>query len=241
MKKKDAGYGAGASDAVKALAAAGLDQITDIVPARMIDFASEHIRGILVGVCAVILVLAVWAGYATYKGREEAKASLLLADAISEPTYEKAAELLDELVQKHGHTQASKEAVLILAGIYKDMGKTDQAIEAFSKAKGQFPKDSALFAASSLGLGYLNEEKHMFGQAKKEFAAAGRNKAFSAIATLDLARVSAASGDRDGALEAYDKYLSLTKEPTQLDFVRYKVMELSGEGIAPKIKETPRH
>lgn len=213
---------------------AEIDQITTIVPAGMIETAMGHIREVMAALCVLIIVLAVWGGYVTYRDREEAKAALLLANALSEKNNGNTIELLNELVQKYSHSQAARQALLMLGSTYRDAGQTDKAIDAFSLAKKQFPADSALAAASSLGIGYLNEEKHIFAQAKKEFTEAARNKAFSSIATLDLARVLAVSGDKDGALEAYSRYLSLTKEPAQLDFVRYKVAELSTGAKAKK-------
>jgi predicted negative regulator of RcsB-dependent stress response len=213
---------------------AGLDQISGIVPAGMLDTAMGHIREILAALCVLILAVAVWGGYITYRDREETKAAILLADAISGTKGENTTDLLKELVQKYGHSQAARQAMLMLGSAYRDAGQMDKAIDAFSMAKKQFPMDSALFATSSLGIGYLDEDKHVFAQATKEFTEAGRNKAFSSIATLDLARVLAVSGDKDGALEAYNRYLSITKEPAELDFVRYKVAELSKSG---KIKK----
>ena len=213
---------------------AGLDQISGVVPAGILDTVMGHIREMLAALCVLVLAVAVWGGYTTYRDREETKAALLLADAISGAKGADTTELLRELVQKYGNSQAARQALLMLGGAYRDAGQMDKAIDAFSMAKKQFPRDSALFATSSLGIGYLNENKHVFAQAKKEFTEAARNKAFSSIATLDLARVLAVSGDRHGALEAYNRYLSITKEPAELDFVRYRVMELSKGGKSKK-------
>lgn len=219
---------AGAED-TSGVKPAGFNQLNGIIPAGIIDAAIAHIREILVVLCVFILGAAIWGGYITYKDREETKASLLLADAISGTKEKNTIDILNEIVQKYSNSQACKEALLMLGSAYRDAGQTDKALDAFSRAKKLFQRDSGLFATSSLGIGYLNEDKRILEQAKKEFMAADRNKTFSSIATLDIARVLAVSGDRDGALEAYNRYLSLTKEPAQLDFVRYKIMELSKE------------
>ncbi|MGQ9811887.1 MAG: tetratricopeptide repeat protein [Dissulfurimicrobium sp.] len=228
----------GAKDKAR-LKLTGLDQISDVIPAKMLDIAIRHIRKILTALCVLILAVVVWGGYITYRDHEESKAALLLADAISGEKGKNTTDLLKKLVQKYSHTQAGRQAMLMLGSAYRDAGQIDKAIDAFSMAKKQFPKDSVLFATSSLGIGYLNEDKHIFTRAIKEFTDAAYNKAFSSIATLDLARVLAVSGDKDRAFETYNRYLSITKEPAELDFVRYKVMELSkGDKIRPTKSKT---
>lgn len=206
----------------------GLDEIKSFSSARLLDIAMGRMREILAGASVVILLLALLAGYAFYKNRQETKSSLLLADAISSGQQaEKETALLKDLVQKYGDSEAAKQALLILGAFYRDKGETDQAIDAFSKARKMFPEGNALFATSSLGLGYLDEGKKLYDDAKKNFKSSGQNKAFEPLATLDLARVLAESGHRDEALESYNRYISLAKESPQLDFVHYEVTELS--------------
>ncbi len=205
-----------------------LEEIASIQYSGTLDAAMKHMREILAGASVVILLIAIVSGYVFYKDRQETKASLLLADAISNGQQtENETALLEKLVQRYRGSEASKEALLMLGALYRDRGETDKAIEAFSKAEKAFPKGNALFAVSSMGLGYLKEEKGLLEDAKRNFESASRNNAFKPQATLDLARVLAASGHKNEALKEYDRYLAFTKKPSQLGFVHYEVAELS--------------
>ncbi len=81
-----------------------------------------------------------------------------------------------------------------------------------------------------MGLGYLQEDDAKPDEARQAYKSSSETHlGFEAIAALDFARVSSASGYNNEALEAYNKYLSLKPQSSQLDFVRHQVMKLSSE------------
>ncbi len=198
------------------------EQLLSMLPPQVREVLDGHLREILAGICIAVLAVLLWAGYNTYSDYKENQAATALGAALVEPDLSKKAERLEKVVKTQAHTEAKRQALLLLGAVQREQGKTDQAEASFKKAKEEFPRGSAFRESATMGLGYLSEIKKDLKAAQEFYSEASKqNVGYEAVALLDLARVSTELGEKDKALDAYNEYIAQKPESPDLDYVRW--------------------
>ena len=212
-----------------------LEEILSGLPPQVRNILQKFLREILAGIIVVVLAISLWFGYSAYITRQENQAAAAMGTAIQQPDPEKRISALREVLHEHSHTAVSKHTLLLLGAVQRDFGQVELAKKSFSRAKQEFSEDNLLYYSALMGLGYLQEDEAKLDEARQAYKSLSETQlGFEAIATLDFARVSYASGYNEEALEAYNKYLSMKPQSSQLDFVRHQVMKLSSEDKRPE-------
>ncbi|RKX62185.1 MAG: hypothetical protein DRP37_02245 [Thermodesulfobacteriota bacterium] len=211
-----------------------LEEILSGLPPQVRNTLQKFLREIIAGTIAVVVAISLWFGYSAYITRQENQAAAAMGTAIQQADLAKMISSLEKVVHNHSHTVVGKHALLLLGAVQRDSGQIEAAKKSFNKAKQEFSEDSFLYYSALMGLGYLQEEDAKLDKARQAFKSSSETQlGFEAIAALDFARVSSASGYNNEALEAYNKYLFLKPQSSQLDFVRHQVMKLSSEDKRP--------
>ncbi len=218
-----------------------IGEILSVFPPQVRDTLRKHLREILAALIIIVLATSLFYGYSAYTTSQENKAAAALGQAVALSDPSTKASALEKVVQQHKGTTAGKLALLLLGAVQRDSGHIEGARESFKKAKQELPSNNILYYSAVMGLAYLQEDDKKLdeaGQAYKSLSQA--QSGFEAVAALDLARVSSATGHNDEAIEAYNRYLALKPQSSQLDFVHYQLMKIPsskkepGEGHAPE-------
>ncbi len=211
-----------------------LEEILSGLPPQVRNTLQKFLREILAGIIIVVLAISLWFGYSAYTTRQENQAAAAMGTAMRQPDPAKMISALEKVVHNHSHTVVGKHALLLLGAVQRDFGQVEAAKKSFNKAKQEFSEDSFLYYSALMGLGYLQEDDAKLDEARQAYKSSSETQlGFEAIATLDFARVASASGYNNEAIEAYNKYLFLKPQSSQLDFVRHQVMKLSSEDKRP--------
>jgi len=216
------------SESEKSTAQEIVDEILEGLPQWIREPLSKNFRQILASIACVLLITALWSGYTNFVERGENAASAVLGRAIHTADTKDRIEVLKEVVEKHGHTDAARHALLLLGAAYMNSGDRAGAAKYFSEAEQIFPKGSILHDSALMGMGYCAEEANKLSDAVGSFASVADNAlGYEKIALLDLARVSAEAGKDKDALSAYEKFMAAAPMSPQLDFVRFEIMKIS--------------
>ncbi len=211
-----------------------LEEILSSLPLQVRNTLQKFLREILAGIIIVVLAVSLWFGYSAYTTRQENQAAAAMGTAIRQQDPAKMISSLEKVVHNHSHTVVGRHALLLLGAVQRDSGQVEAAKKSFNRAKQEFSEDSFLYYSALMGLGYLQEEDAKLDEARQAYKFSSETQlGFETIAALDFARVSSALGYNNEALEAYNKYLSLKPQSSQLDFVRHQVMKLSSEDKRP--------
>lgn len=187
-------------------------------------YGREILAGLAIGLAVVFLVL----GYRTYSAMKEERGASALGAAIAEQFGPARVAALEKVVIAHGGTAAAAQAQLLIAASLREAGETGRSLDAFRKAQGLLPGDSVLAASATLGMGYASEaagDTAAAAEAYRKVMAA--DNGFKEIALLDLARVLGKAGDREGALSAYNEFLSSYPSSRERPFVEYELARFS--------------
>ncbi len=173
----------------------------------------QNWRLIVAGLALGVVALGVWAGYDWYQSRREAEARDAFLKGASEIRKISDVKLRDEAAVKqfrlvseqYAGTEAGGEAMVRLGHRLFDMGKYDEAREAYAKyLQGYSRGPLAMMAA--LGKAYAEESKGDLAAAEKSLAAAidrGKDDALLGEAQVNLARVYEGLKKPDEALKVY--------------------------------------
>ena len=203
-----------------------IDEILAGLPQWLAEPLAQNFRQIFAAIACVLLIAALWSGYTGFVERGENAASAQLGTALHTADPRERMDLLEKVVQEHSHTDAAEHALLLIGAAAREAGDNDAAAEYFAKALDTF--SGTLHDSALMGLGYCDEEKGNPSGAAGRFSKVAENASgYETVAMLDLARVSAASGNTREALEAYEKFMAAAPMSSQLDFVRFEIMKLS--------------
>ncbi|MBW1938620.1 MAG: tetratricopeptide repeat protein [Deltaproteobacteria bacterium] len=212
-----------------------LEEILSGLPPQVSNTLQKFLREILAGIIVVVLAISLWFGYSAYITGQENQAAAAMDTAMQQPDPAKKISALEKVIHQHSHTVVGKHSLLLLGAIQRNSGQIELAKKSFGRAKQEFSKDNFLYYSALMGLGYLQEDEAKLDEARQTYKSSSETQlGFETIAALDFARVSSALGYNEEALEAYNNYLSLKSQSSQLDFVRHQVMKLSSEDKRPE-------
>ncbi len=203
-----------------------LDEFLSDVPEWLREPLKQNYKQILAGIAIVIVVSVLFSGYSYYTRHLEESASFHLGMAMAKQDVDSRIKELKVIKEKFGHTNAARLATLLLARAYMEKGDFRAAQESFERASSSL---KGVMADSSLmGLGYTFEEQKKFDEALSSFKKVEQNKnGLEAVAVLDEARVYREKGEKEKAIDAFNRYLDMEPTSPFLDYIRYQVLDLS--------------
>ncbi len=202
------------------------EELLSSLPLWAREFLEKHAREIISAMLVIILGIALWSGYSSYSHKQQSLAAAALGNALRIEESQKKIAALEEVIKEHSHTQAAKQAQLILAAELKKIGKVEKAKAAFKIAASKL--DGPLSTSATMGFGYASEDLGDLDSAATAYKkAAEREDGFEAVAYLDLGRVESAKKNNQAAIDAYNQYITLKSNSKLLDYVRYKIENLS--------------
>ncbi len=205
------------------------DELLGSLPPWARDFLEKHVREIISIVLITVLGVALWSGYSAYSRKQQASAAAALGQAMRLQDGQKKIKALEQVIKENSNSHAGKQAQLLLASELRKSGSLDKAKATFKTAASKL--DGPLRTSATMGVGYVSEELKNLEEASAAFKDAAQKKdGFEAVAYLDLGRVESARNNIQAAIDAYNQYLTLKGDSQLLDYVRYKVENLS-EGL----------
>jgi tetratricopeptide (TPR) repeat protein len=209
---------------------------------RVYEFLKATTRPIAIGALATVVVLAGIFLYVNLRDKHRGESSKALASALrilnsdnapqlEDPDAQKDAhegdvpkfktegerreagiKALDKVIADWGSSAAGRDALMVRAGVYYDLGKLDQAIGDYKSFLSKGPKGN-LRALAHEGLGYVYEAKGENDRALEEYRLITSGGEFYRDRSLyDQARVMERKGDKAAAQKLYQEILD--KSPT---------------------------
>lgn len=165
------------------------------------------------GLVVVLLAVGAWAGYEWYRARLEEKAVGALIQAyqgvrkIEEESQRETAliEQLRQVADQHAGTATAGESLLRLGNILYELGKYDQAREAFARYLGAYSR-GPLRMKAAIGKAYAEESKGDLQAAEETLLSAlrlAKGDPLTGEAEVSLARLYEAQKKTDEAVKLY--------------------------------------
>ncbi|NDY41279.1 tetratricopeptide repeat protein [Dissulfurirhabdus thermomarina] len=211
-----------------------MDEILSALPDGARVYAERYGREALAALSLCLLGVILWAGFSTYRQRQEDRAAALVGQALVEREPGRRAGVLERLEARCPGTDAGRQGLLLLAGALREQGMDEKAREAFEKAARVYDADHPLGAAARMGLAGLAEAGGRPAAARRRYreVVEAEVPGFGEVALLDLARLEAAAGDVEAARRHYQAFLESGGDGTALrDFARYRLATLPGGGV----------
>lgn len=177
------------------------------LPPALITFIRKNQRTvwIVVGIIAlVVIVVALYDQYSTY---QEKKANSALSLALQEEGTARK-ELLGEVIENFGSTDAGLWARVELAHLMVDQGETEKAIETFLAIKDDVSIHNPVTPLVLYALGVLYEKRDDLDNGIAMFAELSAFEGFGASSYEALGRLYEQKGEEEKALEMYEKALA---------------------------------
>lgn len=177
---------------------------------RAYQWIRVHSRKVILGVSAVILLVALFFGYSAYQNRQErlAHEKYFSALELADPA-QRLAEL-EALLQKYPRTRTASLASISAGHLYFQKKEYARAVALYQKAlnQGKFPPDVRSLILENLAYAY--EQKGDLAQAASTFSRITQEKEelLKEEALLNTARVYQKMGKTQEARTAYQTFLS---------------------------------
>jgi predicted negative regulator of RcsB-dependent stress response len=191
-----------------------------------LDFARSNTRWLVLGIVAVVVVIAV--GAMVLQGRKAAarRATVELAQARTQVfggQLDQARAALETLVARGRGTPSALEAQLLLGDIYLRLGQPADAKTSFEEALRNL-KDPLVRSGALRGLAAALEDMGNKAEASSRYEEAAAGENVSALSDLmNAARTAADGGDLVRARALYERCLTMAEE-----LARGRVSEIQG-------------
>jgi tetratricopeptide (TPR) repeat protein len=201
----------------------------------------KPIVGGLIVVGLVVLAVVVWTrnleqrerrgSFVLYQGMTALKDADLLKGEEASEAYEKALNILRNLVDEYGSTKSGQLGRLFLGKCLARLNRHGEAIqqyEVFLSRNENHPLYAAL-ATQSLGFAYENQKDYEKALACFKEVADMRGSFLTEASTLAVGRIYEAMGQKREALEAYQKYLTNHPNSAVSNRIRGRVVQLENQ------------
>jgi predicted negative regulator of RcsB-dependent stress response len=178
------------------------------LPPEMITFIRKNARNLQIGlICVAVLVLA-WIFYDYYTEMQEKKGASLLASGLQTESTEQRIEMLENVINDYGRTDAARWSKLELAHLdYKD-GRFEAAAAKYKEILETLPAQNSLVPLTRLNLAQSYEEAGQFDQAIAQYSLLKKSPGFINQAFWGLGRMYMAKEDTEQARKTYEELLS---------------------------------
>jgi tetratricopeptide (TPR) repeat protein len=199
------------------------------------------ISGGLVIVCLIIVGVVLWTRHVE---RQERRASFLLyqgmialkeADGLTgdeaRKGYDKALNILKKVAETHGSTKNGELGLFFVGKCLARLKRYDEAIQHYEAFLSENEKNPLYRALAKQSLGFAYESRKDYEKALvcfKEVAAMDRSF-LREEATLAVARIHEAMGQKREALDAYREYLTNHPDSVETSHIRRRVALLENQ------------
>ena len=189
--------------------------------AKLFRLAVEYKKHIMVSVGIVLGLIVIGSVIHFFSVRSETKAFALFDQSLKtfgthlqEQGPAKALEAVEKdfktLLTKYSRKNAAKLGRVIIANLYHNSDRTDEAIALYQKAQDEF-RDNAFYHNLILSqLGYAYEKKQNYGEAIKyfEMIANGPDPVIKDGAVFNLGRLYELNGEKEKSIDAFKKIVT---------------------------------
>ena len=199
------------------------------------------ILGGLIMVGLVVLAIVVWtrnleqrerrASFVLYQGMTALKEADRLTGEDAGEAYDKALNILTNLVDEHGSTKSGELGRFFLGKCLARLNRYSEAIqhyEAFLSRNEDYPLYGAL-ATQSLGFAYENQKDYEKALTCFKEVADMKGSFLTEESTLAVGRIYEAMGQKREALEVYQKYLTNHPDSAVSNRIRGRVALLENQ------------
>jgi len=188
------------------------------LPPKVIQFIRSNKRNIIIGLVCCALAIVGWSSLSYYLARQNDRAAVLLAEAMSQNAIEKRKVLLQKVLDEYGRTGSAMWAKVELGHLAFDAQQYDEAIKVYMGVRDDLTKSSSIFPLVQLNLAQAYENKNSLPEALAVYKSLAEIKGFAGESYLAMGRIYELQKDVPQAKEMYGK-------------------ALAEEGVAPALKE----
>jgi tetratricopeptide (TPR) repeat protein len=209
--------------------------------AKMIQFATENQKQISYALIGLLVVVLAFAAIRYFSNLSDRRAYAVFEEGLvhylSQAPGDKsshfqgvAKEKFAQVLAEYSSTSAARLSLPLYADISYTEGSYDKAIELYQKALKAFSEEDSLRTLIWNGLAYAYEGKQEYSGAAECFRKITEFKGefVKSDAYFNLGRMYEALGNREKALEAYDKVVKDYPESVHFQIAKEKVQQLQG-------------
>lgn len=187
------------------------------LPPELTAFIRKNSRTLQIGLaCTAILILG-WIFYDNYTEMQEKKGASLLTTGLQAESTEQRVQILDNVINDYGRTDAARWARLELAHLDYVEEKPEDAAAKYKEIVDTLPGDNSLTPLAIFNLAQSYEQAGLYDQAIEQYILLKSFSGFTNQAFWGLGRIYMAKQDPVKAREAYEGLLdSLTEASNPL-------------------------
>ncbi|NNK13700.1 MAG: tetratricopeptide repeat protein [Desulfofustis sp.] len=176
------------------------------LPPAAVKFVKENKKMVQAGIAILVISVVAWALYSSYRDNQIKKSSEALF-AAQELSGQQMLDKLAEVEEDFGGTDAGLWAGVKAAQELMKNGKTSEAQQKFIGVRAELATSSALWPLVTVGIAQTAEAAGDFQLAISEYESLIDLEGYKDIGFLGSARVLELQGNRERALELYERYL----------------------------------
>jgi len=178
------------------------------LPPQMIAFIRKNSRNLqIVSIAVVVLVLG-WVFYDYYTEMQEKKGASLLASGLQVEATEERVQVLQNVINDYGRTEAARWSRLELAHIDYKEGRFEAAAAKYKEILDAVPADNSLAPLTRLNLAQSYEQAGQYDQAIAQYTLLKKSAGFTNQAYWGLGRLYMVKEDRAQARKVYEELIS---------------------------------
>jgi predicted negative regulator of RcsB-dependent stress response len=175
------------------------------LPPDLIAFIRRNSKNLQIAlISAVVLVLAV-IFYDYYAATQEQKGSSLLATGMQTESTEQKIQILENVINDYGRTDAARWAKLELAHLDYKEGRFEAAAAKYKVILESLSADNSLVPLTRLNLAQSYEQAGQYDQAITQYGLLKKSKGFMNQAYWGLGRLYMVKDDPNQARQAYEE------------------------------------
>lgn len=204
------------------------------LPPALISFVRKNTRSLQIGfICMVVLVLA-WVFFDYYTEMQEKKGNSLLATGLQTDSVEQRVQVLENVINDYGRTDAARWSKIELAHMDYNEGRFEAAIAKYKEVLDALPADNSLVPLTRLNLAQSYEKTGQYDLAIAQYNFLKKATGFSNQAYWALGRIYLAKEDPAQARSNYEELLgsldATTSDPALISRVEAKMAALGSGG-----------
>lgn len=178
------------------------------LPPAVVKFVKANKRVVQIGLATLVIVVVAWALYGSYRDDQIQKSSAALSSAMDLESQAKL-DKLAEVEKNYSGTDAALWAQIIIGQELLKEGKMEEASGAFHEVQKRLGKSSPLEPLVLSAMAQADEALSRFEQSGAAYQSLTSVEGYQELGYLGLARIHEIQGDKNKALEVYEKYLGL--------------------------------
>lgn len=177
------------------------------LPPAAVKFVRENKRLVQAVLAGLVIAVVAWALYSSYRDNQIQKSTEALF-AAQELSGQEMLDKLAEVDQQFGGTDAALWARIAIAQELMKSAQMSEAQQKLKEIRDDLKSSSLLWPLVTVGLAQAAEAEGDYQVAEAEYSALMEVEGYKDIGFLGSARIFELQGNREQALELYEKYLA---------------------------------